>query len=127
MEIEETTMTSYIVSKVPGLFDPQQVFIEALLSERCVRRVPLTEAELEVSQHVALDLHSDVDVPALYIRLHNDIAVVHAPLVMVLRSIRRVATHAAGAIVSLPLPLKESNTYFGFIFFHSSQFGTVMV
>lgn len=112
MEIEETAMTSYIVSKVPGLFDPQQVFVEALLSERGVRRVPLTEPELEIPQHVALHLHRDVDVPALYVRLHNDIAVVHAPLVVKLRSIRRVATHAAGAIVSLPLPLKESKTYF---------------
>lgn len=112
MEIEETAMTSYIVSKVPGLFDPQQVFVEALLSERGVRRVPLTEPELEIPQHVALHLHRDVDVPTLYVRLHNDIAVVHAPLVVELRSIRRVAAHAAGAIVSLPLPLKESNTYF---------------
>lgn len=112
MEIEETAMTSYIVSKVPGLFDPQQVFVEALLSERGVRRVPFTEPELEIPQHVALHLHRDVDVPTLYVRLHNDIAVVHAPLVVELRSIRRVATHAAGAIVSLPLPLKESNTYF---------------
>lgn len=108
-------MTAYVVSKVPGLFDPQQVSIKALLSERGVRRVPFTEPELEVSQHVALHLHSDVDVPALNVRLHNDIAVVHAPLVVVLRSIRRVATHATGAIVSLPLPLKESNTYFGFL------------
>lgn len=107
MEVKDSPVTTNVISIVPGLFDPQDIFIEALLCKRCIRRVPFTQPELEVSEHIALHLYRDVDVTALSVSLHDDVAVVHAVLVVVLGAVRGVATDTTRSIVLLPLSLQK--------------------
>lgn len=112
MEIEEIVMIFYIVFKVLGFFDLQQVFVEVFLSEWGVRRVFFIELEFEIFQYVVFYFYCDVDVFVFYVCFYNDIVVVYVFFVVELWFICRVVIYVVGVIVFFLLFLKELNMYF---------------